>query len=57
MRWKILELAEKSNSIDEIINELGSDSSYGITEEEILQILKLYQDSFSEKLQKEILSR
>lgn len=54
MRWKILEAAEKSNSLDEILSHFKNHTTYGLEEEEILQILRLYQNTLSEDIQREL---
>ena len=57
MRWKILELAEKYASIDEIIAALKSHPEFELEEEAAFNILTLYKDTLSEGLQKELEER
>ncbi|MBT5072714.1 MAG: hypothetical protein HOJ34_07090 [Kordiimonadaceae bacterium] len=57
MRWKILELAGKYSSLDDILAELKSHPEFELEEEAALAILSLYKDTLSEELQKEIEER
>ena len=54
MRWKILELAGKYSSVDEIIAELEVNASLGLDRDAALDILNLYKDTLSQDLQIEI---
>ena len=54
MRWKILELAGKYSSVDEIIAELEGNASLGLDRDAALDILNLYKDTLSQDLQIEI---
>lgn len=54
MRWKILEAAENSSSLEEVLSHFKNNSTYGLKEEDILQILRLYQNTLSEEIQKEL---
>jgi len=54
MRWKILELAGKYSSVDEIVAELETNSSLGLDREAALEILHLYKDTLSEELQNQL---
>lgn len=54
MRWKILELAGKYSSVNEILAELEENTSLGLDRDAALSILHLYKDTLSEELQKEI---
>lgn len=54
MRWKILEAAENSSSLEEVLSHFKDHSTYGLVEEDILQILRLYQNTLSEKIQKDL---
>jgi hypothetical protein len=57
MRWKILELAGKYSSVDEILAALKENSEFGLDEEGAMNILLLYKDTLSEELQKELEER
>lgn len=54
MRWKILELAGKYSSLDDILAELKSHPDFELEEEAALTILSLYKDTLSEELQQEL---
>ena len=54
MRWKILELAGKGLSLEEILAELERQESLGLDREAVLNILHLYKDTLSEDLQNEL---
>lgn len=54
MRWKILELAGKGLSLEEIIAELEASKSLGLDRKAALEILHLYKDTLSEELQAEL---
>ncbi len=54
MRWKILELAGKEFSLEEILTELEGHAELGLDRDAALQILNLYKDILSEDLQREL---
>lgn len=54
MRWKILELAGKSLSLDEILNELQAHDEFGLDKQQAIDILKLYKDTLSDELRAEL---
>lgn len=54
MRWKILELAGKRLSLDEILSELQAHDKFGLSKQEALDILQLYKDTLSDDLRSEL---
>jgi hypothetical protein len=54
MRWKILELAGKGLNLNEILAALENHAELGLDPEAALEILRLYKDTLSEALQKEL---
>lgn len=54
MRWKILELAERCSSVDEIVDALKTHPEFELEEEAALSILQLYKDTLSFELQEEL---
>lgn len=53
MRWKILEAAENSSSLEDVLSHFKDHSTYGL-EEGILQILRLYKNTLSEEIQRDL---
>lgn len=53
MRWKILEAAENSSSLEDVLSHFKDHSTYGL-EEGILQILRLYKNTLSEENQRDL---
>ena len=54
MRWKILELAGKGLSLEEILIELEGHAELGLDREAALNILRLYKDTLSEEIRTEL---
>ncbi|MBT5767583.1 hypothetical protein N9D02_08705 [Emcibacteraceae bacterium] len=54
MRWKILEAAENSSSLEDVLSHFKDHSTYGLEEEGILQILRLYKNTLSEEIQRDL---
>ena len=54
MRWKILELAGKGLSLEEILAELESQTDLGLDRDAALHILHLYKDTLSEELRNQL---
>lgn len=57
MRWKILEMAEQSTSLDSLLNQLEIHPEYGLPKESGLKLLMQYADILPEHLRTEIHSR
>ena len=57
MRWKILELAERSSSLDNLLKELRAHPEFGFTDEGGLQLLLQYKDILPAPLQDELQAR
>jgi hypothetical protein len=55
MRWKILEIAENSNSIKDVFDDLKR-QNITASEEEVMSILQLYQNTLSQSLTAELSS-
>lgn len=54
MRWKILELANNGLPLEEILGALEKQGGVSFDRQEALEILALYQQTFSEELQEEL---
>lgn len=54
MRWKILELAGKYSSLDDILAELKNHPGFELEEQAALAVLSLYKDTLSEELQSQL---
>ena len=57
MRWKILELAERCQSLDELLRELSEHPEYDLPEDGGVELLREYSDILSEALRDELQNR
>ncbi|PCI33955.1 MAG: hypothetical protein COB54_02860 [Alphaproteobacteria bacterium] len=57
MRWKILELAERCTSLDDLLRELRKHPEYDLPEDGGVALLQEYSDILPEVLRDELLSR
>lgn len=57
MRWKILELAEQCQSLDELLRELRKHPEYDLPEDGGMELLREYSDILPEVLRDELHTR
>ena len=57
MRWKILELAENSQSLDILLKKLQEHPEYGLSQEGGVQLLAQYVDILPQPMQNELQSK
>lgn len=57
MRWKILELANKCSSLDELLSQLKDYPEYDVPADGGIELLKSYSDILPSNIRQDLLTR